>query len=121
MEELIINPHQRCGYSDSPFARIHYFYTAGSRNGLEGVANGGHEVPKSRKRCSKCPKRGFAQKLKVPKWICRSPLAHFGSGPPFFAISGPARGQIYRKKIEKIIKIMVLAHLRLVTAPSVRP
>ena len=28
----LINPHQRCGYSDSPFARIHYFYTAGSRN-----------------------------------------------------------------------------------------
>ena len=32
-----INPHQRCGYSDSPFARIHYFYTAGSGNGLEGM------------------------------------------------------------------------------------
>ena len=33
----MINPHQRCGYSDSPFARIHYFYTAGSRNGFEGM------------------------------------------------------------------------------------
>ena len=32
----VFNPHQRCGYSDSPFARIHYFYIAGSRNGLEG-------------------------------------------------------------------------------------
>ena len=32
----VVNPHQRCGYSDSPFARIHYFYTAGSINGLEG-------------------------------------------------------------------------------------
>ena len=33
----VIHPHQRCGYSDSPFARIHYFYTAGSGNGLEGA------------------------------------------------------------------------------------
>ena len=33
----IFNPHQRCGYSDSPFARIHHFYTAGSRNELQGV------------------------------------------------------------------------------------
>ena len=32
----MINPHQRCGNSDSPFARIHYFYTAGSGNGVEG-------------------------------------------------------------------------------------
>ena len=28
----MFHPHQRCGDSDSPFARIHYFYTAGSRN-----------------------------------------------------------------------------------------
>ena len=33
----IVNQHQSCGYSDSPFAKIHYFYTAGSRNELEGV------------------------------------------------------------------------------------
>ena len=33
----LVNPHQRCGYSDSPFAMIHCFYTAGSRNGLEGL------------------------------------------------------------------------------------
>ena len=33
----MINLHQRCGYSDSPFARVHYFYTAGSRNGFEGM------------------------------------------------------------------------------------
>ena len=32
-----INPHQRCGYSDSPFARIYFFYTAGSRNRFEGM------------------------------------------------------------------------------------
>ena len=32
-----INPHRRCVYSDSPFARIHHFYTAGSRNGLDRV------------------------------------------------------------------------------------
>ena len=33
-KQSLINPHQRCGYSDSPFARIHYFYTAGSRKGV---------------------------------------------------------------------------------------
>ena len=32
-----VNPHKRCGYSDSPFARIYFFYTAGSRNGFEGM------------------------------------------------------------------------------------
>ena len=37
VSKILINPHQRCGYSDSPFARIHYFYTAGSRNGFEGM------------------------------------------------------------------------------------
>ena len=35
-----INLHQRCAYSDSPFAMIH-FYTAGSRKGSEG----GNQVP----------------------------------------------------------------------------
>ena len=47
---IIIHPHQRCGYSDSPFARRDTFsilqdpeiYTAGSRNELEGVGGGGH-------------------------------------------------------------------------------
>ena len=34
---LVFNPHQRCGYSDSPFARIYLFHTAGSGNGLEEV------------------------------------------------------------------------------------
>ena len=33
----LIYSHQRCGYSDSPFARIHYFYTAGPGTGLEGL------------------------------------------------------------------------------------
>ena len=33
---MLVNPHQKCGCSDSPFAKIHYFYTARSRNGLEG-------------------------------------------------------------------------------------
>ena len=38
---VFFNPHQRCGYSDSPFARKYFFYTAGSRNGLEGVGGRG--------------------------------------------------------------------------------
>ena len=47
---------------------------------------------------------GLIQKLKVPKWVCRSPLASFCNGPPFFAIFGPARGQIFGKTAEKIAK-----------------
>ena len=45
---------------------------------------------------------GLTQKSKVPKWVCRSTLASFCNGPPFFAIFGPARGQIFGKKAEKI-------------------
>ena len=37
------------------------------------------------------------QKLKVPKWVCRSPLAVVEAARPFFAIFGSARGQIYEK------------------------
>ena len=47
---------------------------------------------------------GLIQKSKVPKWVCRSPLASFCNGPPFFAIFGPARGQIFGKKVENILK-----------------
>ena len=54
---------------------------------------------------------GFAQKLKVPKWVCRSPLANFCNGQPFRAIFGPARGQIYGKNVEKICKMRVLGPL----------
>ena len=34
---LLFHPHQRCVYSDSLFARIYFFYTAGSRNRFEGM------------------------------------------------------------------------------------
>ena len=57
---------------------------------------------------------GFAQRLKVPKWVCRWTRAVFGSGQPFFAIFGPARGQIYGKTAEQIEKNRVLAPLGLV-------
>ena len=33
----LVNPHLRCWYSDSPFVRIHYFYTAGPEDGLDGL------------------------------------------------------------------------------------
>ena len=42
----VFNPHQRCGYSESPFARIYFFYTAGSRNGLERVDGKGPHLKK---------------------------------------------------------------------------
>ena len=46
-------------------------------------------------------KAGLSQKLKVPKWVCRSPLAVGEAAPTRFAIFGPARGQIFGKKVEK--------------------
>ena len=49
--------------------------------------------------------KGVAQKFKMSKWICRSPLAYFRSGPPFFLIFVPTRGQIYFKKIYNGTKI----------------
>ena len=105
----MFNPHQRCGYSDMPFARIHYFYTAGFRNGLEGVDN---RVSRSQNHTkgSQITKKGFDQKLKGPKWVCPSILKR---PPPFFkqpifAIFGRASGQIFEK-------IRVLAPLGLVT------
>ena len=203
---LVINPHQRCGYSDLPFARTHYFHTAGSGNRLEGseavcpqrltlrknhvfvvektcwghrtewkrrpgsagsdneahwsckrwvtakvvqnwqlwIQNQENEGfnfldsgnPKFSRRRPTQPSRlvgfkqettpqtginpknaalnpknaafkrlqallpqnpGLIQKLKVPKWVCRSTLASFCHGQPFRAIFGPARGQIYGK------------------------
>ena len=36
-----LNPHQRFGYSNSPFAGEDYFYTAGSTNESQGVGIGG--------------------------------------------------------------------------------
>ena len=48
---------------------------------------------------------GLIQKSKVPKWVCRSPLASFCNGPPFFAIFGPDRGQIFGKRPKKYQKI----------------
>ena len=40
------------------------------------------------------------QKLKVPKCVCRSPLAVGEAAPTRFAIFGPARGQIFGKNAE---------------------
>ena len=45
-----------------------------------------------------------AQKSKVRNFFCRSPLASACNGPPFFAIFGPARGHIFGRKAEKIVK-----------------
>ena len=52
----------------------------------------------------KVPNPGLTQKSKVPKWVCRSTLANFCNDPPFFAIYGPARDQIFGKTAEKIAK-----------------
>ena len=47
---------------------------------------------------------GLTQKLKVPKWVCRSTLASACNGPSLFSIFGPARGQIFGKKAKNIEK-----------------
>ena len=66
--DCLINPHQRCVYSDSPFARIP-FYSAGFRKGLERRDARGIEViwkPKASKSVvspwytSSILKKGFA-------------------------------------------------------------
>ena len=57
-----------------------------------------------RKTCQNHSNPGLSQKSKVPKWVCRSTLAIFGGGQPFRAIFGPARGQIFGKKTENIVK-----------------
>ena len=49
----------------------------------------------------KVPNPGLTQKSKVPKWVCRSTLASFCHGQPFFAIFGPARGHIFGNKAEQ--------------------
>ena len=48
--------------------------------------------------------KGLRLKLTVPKWVCRSPLAHFQAAPtlfkrppPILAIFGRASGQILKK------------------------
>ena len=61
-----------------------------------------------RKTCQNHQNPGLIQKLKVPKWVCRSPLASFCNGPPFFAIFGRASGQIYGKTTKKKQKIAFL-------------
>ena len=40
----VFHPHERCGCSDSPFARICLFYAAGFSNGLAGVGIGAWRV-----------------------------------------------------------------------------
>ena len=76
-------------------------YTAGSRNGLEGLDGKGPR-PKFMKKGFQIIKKGFVQKFGIPKWVCRSPLAHFEAAPPFFkrpdpifTIFGRASGQIF--------------------------
>ena len=49
----MVNPHQSCGYSDSPFARIYFFSTAGSRNRFEGMEPVATHTHKKHKTTSK--------------------------------------------------------------------
>ena len=145
----IIHPHQRCGYSDSPFARIYFFYTAGSRNRFEGMESVCTHTKKQKNisqrhyfLMEKCfedarqdekhvpdlleaimrpidpVKEELRQKLskidqfesKITKIrVCTLQMSgkipdstNIAFEDPLFAIFGPARGQIYRKKAEKI-------------------
>ena len=47
---------------------------------------------------------GLNQKLKVSRCVHRWTLASVCNKPTLFAIFGPARGQIFEKKTEKILK-----------------
>ena len=68
----------------------------GLEMGWKGLTTGSRGL-KIMKKGSQMLNKVFAQKSKVPKWVCRSPLASFRSGSPFFAIFDPARGQIFQK------------------------
>ena len=46
-------------------------------------------VPKTTKKGFQIPKKGFAQKFKVPKLVCRSPLDHFEAAPTLFQAAQP--------------------------------
>ena len=45
---------------------------------------------------------GLTQKLKVPKLSVDRPSPVFVTAPPFFSIFGPARGQLFEKKVQTI-------------------
>ena len=60
-----------------------FFFTAGSTSGLEEVDNRGYTY-KIIKASPQSSQNEFSQKFKLPKLVCRSPLAHFEAAPlPF--------------------------------------
>ena len=90
----IFHPHQRCGKSDSPFARIHYFYTAGPGSGLEGVVSG-------------CPQtdNGLTTHLKKNIFsILRRPQAQARARPRAQARAPAKKDGKYKLAATKIVK-----------------
>ena len=55
----------------------------GLEMGWKGLTTGFRGL-KIMKKGRQITKKGFDQKLKVPKWVCRSPLARFEAAPTHF-------------------------------------
>ena len=71
-KKIIIHPHQRCGYSDSPFARIYFFHAAGSGNELEGLTTGARTSCTQEKYTFLLWKNMLrtSDRIKKTSWIC---------------------------------------------------
>ena len=91
LENQLFNPHQRCGYNDSPFARIYFFYTAGSRNRFEGMES----VCRHTKKQKNTAKRHFFLMEKYNEDV-RQDLLEAIMRPP-----DPVKGEL-RQKLSKI-------------------
>ena len=63
---IVFNPHQRCGYSDSPFARNDTFLYCRSRNEFLAVSAVATRF-QNQENGSKISKKGFCPKVKSPK------------------------------------------------------
>ena len=72
------NPHQRCRYSDLPFARIHFFYTARSRNDLEGWT-----------RVSQTTKIAITRQICIQKMHSTRGIRYQGGAKPPGRVSSP--------------------------------
>ena len=99
----IIHPYQRCGYSDSPFARMHYFYTAGSRNGLEGVANRMTRSQNQEKGIQNVQTGVLPKSQKFQNAFVDGPVPFLGAANPFVQYLAPL-GAKYIKKGRKNMK-----------------
>ena len=95
---IFIIHHPSCAkqreYSDSSFARIHYFYTAGSRNGLES----GSTVPETTKMV-------ITRQIRIQKIHSTREIRYQGGAKPLGQVLDPK----WAEDVHKIKKVRVWA------------